>query len=60
MTHKITTLFLKKHEFFLNVIYLINGTNKFAHATEYHLLYIMHTFGKRKILAPLIFKNAFL
>ena len=32
-------------------------STKFSHAREYHILYIVHTFGKRKILAPLIFKN---
>ena len=32
-------------------------STKFSHAREYHILYIVHTFGKRNILAPLIFKN---
>ena len=43
MTGKKITLFLKEHEFFKNVIYLINGINKFCGYYTISLFYTLCT-----------------
>ena len=43
MTHKIITLFLKKHGIFKNDIYLINGINKFLHMLQNIIFYTLCT-----------------